>query len=131
MANSFLAGVRGVLDAAVLDPEPIGGISPPPLPSTALFPYITLQQIGNTEVESMEGRSGLNRTIMQVNCWHGDYEKAFSLRRGILMLARPWTVPISLGLTIAAVHHLTDMEMYDGPRELHQLIARYAVWWTE
>lgn len=138
MANSYVAGVVTLLKAAFASPLQIGGISPPPLPASAfptstsldlaLRPYLTVQQIGNSELQSLAGLSGLNRTIMQVNCWHPSYESAFSIREAVRDVLMPFA-GATAGLTIQAVNHVQDTELEDGTRMLHQLVTRYAIWW--
>lgn len=76
MAGSRLASIVHALSSI---PD-LAGISPVPLPPKAVFPYITLQEILSTEVESHDGPSGLVETAFQINCWAKTYEAAFSLR---------------------------------------------------
>lgn len=124
--TSYVASIVNVIERSVQ--AAIGSISPPPVPPNANFPYITVHQIGKTEVESLTGVSGLTRTVIQVNCWHPDYETAFSLRHTIQGVILAFTGD-TLGNSLQASNPLHDMELFDGVRELHQLIGRYSVWW--
>ncbi len=83
--------------------------------------------MGN-ELESLTGKSGMDMTIMQVNCWHTSYESAWTMRELIkdLMLGYTGT---TLGLNIKSTTHAGDREFYDGQRELHQHVARFQIWW--
>lgn len=127
---SYVGGMNVVLMGATLSPRPTR-ISPPPVPPKALFPYLTIQQVVGREVESLEGLSGLTNSHMQFNCWSPLYDEAFSLRASIVAALQ--TVKGAVGSTDLAVDTITDYrysELYDGSRELHQLILRTLVWWT-
>ncbi len=109
-------------------PPVLGGISPVPVPQDAAFPYVTCLEVRGTELESLSGRSGLIPSIMQVNCFHQDYETAFIIREAIKDLLIDF-VGTTSGLTVQSSLHNLDTELYDGPQKLHQLIARFNVWW--
>ena len=106
----------------------VAGVSVPPVPKWATFPWITVQQLPSREVESMTGTSGLAATMMQVNCWDKDYEQAWDLREAVKELLLSYTGEIGDSY-IQAVNHGIDAELYDSQRELHQLIVRFRVWW--
>lgn len=129
MSSSYVAGVIRVIELALA--QVVGSISPTPVPSSAVFPYVVVRQIVNTEVESLLGLSNLNQTMMQVECWHPSYEVAFALRQSIRNALMAGVGPISgSGLTIDAINTRGETDLYDGQRELHELIARYGIWWS-
>lgn len=129
MSDSYLAGMRVAL-TGVLSPAP-SRISPPPLPSDATFPYLTLHQAVGEEVESLQGTSGLTGTVMQCNCWSPTYDEAFALRSAIVA-ALPSKVGAvaGTGLVIDAISGYRYSELWDAARQLHQVILRVGVWWT-
>lgn len=126
-SRSYVAGLVDLI--AVGYPTVASSVSPPPLPPTAVFPYVTVHQIFGEELQSMDGLSGMTSTMMQVNCWDKDYERAFSLRASLTTLIMAGVNTVTLGLNLKAVSIPRYQELYDGPRELHQLIGRYAIWW--
>lgn len=114
------------------DPNPaLGGISPHPVPARAVMPYVTIREILAKELESLNGRSGLVRTIEQVECWDSDYERAHQLREFIKDRLLQFSGPIDTRTVDGPINHVMDVELYDGTRELHQLASRFQVWWTE
>src|SRR2546428_43394 len=117
MSISYLAAFQTAI--LVARPDLAGSISPVPVPPNASFPYVTVQQPTDEEVESLEGLSGLTNTTLQVNCWHRDYETAFSLRASLRdpLLALTGAVDGS-GLIIQAINYRGTADLFDGVREL-------------
>lgn len=127
--SSYVAGVVSLVESS-LGPPLVGSISPPPVPPNAVFPYTTVHQIGNTLIQNLLGSSQLCQTVIQINVWDPDYELAFALRRRVQNMLLPF-VGLTLGMTIQGINHVYDHELYNGPLELHQLIARYGIWWEQ
>jgi hypothetical protein len=103
-------------------------VTPPPVPDNATFPYITILEIGAVELESLTGKSGLVRSVMQVNCWSKDYEECWALRKLVKDMLMAFTGAIG-GETIDAVNHSSDRQLYDPQRELHECVASFIIWW--
>jgi cobalamin biosynthesis protein CbiG len=95
------------------------GIGPPPVPpDDSQLPYITVQEIMNTEIESMYGPSGLVRTVIQLSVHSKNYSESWSIREACKKaLINP-----------TSVQFIQDHELYDGERSLHQHVARFNVW---
>lgn len=111
----------GVIKTAI--PEVDGVISPPPHPSRALGTYLTVQSILNVEHENIEGPSGLQMDIMQVTCWHEDYDTADAMRGRVKAAIRA-----AYASPFHAVNHRGDAQLFDGDREKWQLITRFNIW---
>lgn len=124
---SHVGGTISLLLGASLTPT-IGGISPPPVPPNGQFPYVTVQEVLSKELESLTGSSGLVRAKIQINCWDRDYENAYQMRQAIKAYLLPYK-GIAGDQTIQDVKHAGDHSLYDGARELHQLILAIFVWW--
>lgn len=122
--SSHIASMVGAIMANITSPD-LKGIGPTPLPANALTPYITVQEIINQDLENMEGKSGLQHSMIQVNCWHNDYETAWTLRERVKGLNLIGTFK---GNKIQAVNHKQDAELYDAERKIHQLITRLMIW---
>jgi hypothetical protein len=111
----------------ILTAKPTVSISPPPVPPNAVYPYITVHEILNRELENMEGISGLQHANIQVNCFHEDMEAADVLREDVkdIILGFSGT---SSGRTIQGVNHINDAYLYNADIEAHQCITRFSVW---
>jgi hypothetical protein len=124
---SYLAGLMDVIENM---PGTLSykGLSPTPVPDTATFPYITVQETHAADVESMTGPSGATRAVMQINVWDKDYEAAWLCCKQIkdYLLAYKG---VAGDLYIAAVNHGSDHSQYDGIRQLHQQILILFIWW--
>jgi hypothetical protein len=105
----------------------LGGITPPPLPAQAAFPYVTVTQLFSKEAESLTGPSGKLRSLMQINVFHKTYEAAWNTRKTIKSTLFALTPSDDNGLR--AVNHNQDNELYDGNSSAHQLITRLFIWW--
>lgn len=125
--TSNVASTISLLLGAGLSPT-IGGISPAPVPKNAVWPYVTVQDSFSKELESLTGSSGLLRSKIQINCWDKDYENAWQLRAAIKSYLLPFKGTAG-SQTIQDVKHGNDHELYDGQRELHQLILYVFIWW--
>lgn len=125
--TSCTASTISVLLGASLSPT-IGGISPPPVPPSAIWPYITVQDSFSRELESLGGSSGLLRSKIQINCWSKDYEQAWQMRLAVKNFLLPYKGTAG-SQTIQDVKHGGDHELYDGQREIHQLILTVWIWW--
>lgn len=129
MADSFIAGMRAMLESQPLQPTPTR-IAPNPVLPDARFPQLTLNQVGGEELESLEGLSGLTQTIQQINAWSPSYEDAFALRAAVVAMLSTFTGSAgTTGLVVDCATMFTYRELYDAERELHQLIVRCVVWW--
>lgn len=106
----------------------LGGISVPPVPADATMPYVTVHEMTPQELENLAGSSGKIRTIIQVNVWHKDFEAGDAAQKLCKTAVRGFSGTV-LGNVINAVNHHTDAYLYDGVRELHQQITRWAIWW--
>lgn len=106
----------------------LGGIGPEPLPANAVFPYVTVLEIGGRDLESLSGDSGLTRTTIQLNVWDKDFEVA-TAKLDLCKAALRGFTGVSAGQTVRSVNHYRDNYLYDGSRELHQCICRYSIWW--
>lgn len=123
--NSLVAEVIQVIRANV---SGLGGISPSPVPVDAKFPYITVGEINTMEAESLEGRSGLARSLIQIECWSKSHECAWSTRRIVYQLLTKYRGQAGTQV-IKWVNPNVDAMLYDGNRSLHQAITRLFVWW--
>lgn len=132
---SFVAGIATAIRVAVGlgtfgMPVP-SSVTPPPVPENAQFPVLTVQQITGEEGEVMEGLNGLTATVIQVNAWSPNYDEAFALRKNVLGVLFALTGAVAgTPLVVDRTTGFTYRELYDGSRELHQLILRCTVWWT-
>jgi hypothetical protein len=128
---SPVAGIITLLNSQFSSPQMVG-ISPPPLPSNAGDPYVTVQEIMDLETESMEGQSGLLKSVIQVNVWSNSYETAHALRKAIRDYLLSFSGPIGGSppdATLDAVNHIGGFELNKGLVERHQLISRFKTWW--
>lgn len=133
--SSHIAGVVNLLQMAFTSPLAMSGIGPVPVPdsvNTAAFPYVTVQEPADYELQSLTGPSGMSKSVIQVSVWSRDYEAAWHLRsqiKSLLLSVAPTTI---LSLKLQATNQVaSDAELYDGPRKLHQLITRIQIWWEE
>jgi hypothetical protein len=104
------------------------GVSPVPLPSDALFPYVTIQEGLGKELESLTGASGLIKVPHQFNIWGKDYEEAWGFRKSIRDYIQPYRGAAGSNVIVSA-NHYGDRELYDGPKSVHQLIWMVNIWW--
>lgn len=108
-------------------------VTPPPLPpsfsGSSFAPSITSQQISGQDLESLQGYSGLVRTIFQINCWAKDHEDADILRRLVKGVLSGYKGSTPDGIPIAGSNHVGDREFYDGERRLYQKITTFSIWW--
>jgi len=124
--NSIVAEVIQLINNNI---SGLGGISPAPVPVNALFPYITVGEINTQEAEAMEGRSGLTRTLVQIDCWSKTHEGAWATRRIVGDFLNMYRGTAG-SLVIKWVNPNVDTTIYDGNRSLHQSISRLFIWWT-
>lgn len=112
--------IRAVHVPPLTDSEDVTGPGTMIAPS---FATATVHEILGKREEVLDGtNAGLLRTQMQINLWHYDYEVAALARedvRDFLLFNTP--------ITLNGVNHQIDTELYDGDRELHQLITRLIV----
>ena len=122
---SRVAAIVTMLDTGV---PALVALSPPPVPPDAVFPYVTVQEVLETELENLIGRSGNTRTVMQVNVFSKSYEEAESVREAckVYLMGR---TGVFQGQTIDAINYQHGGYLYDGQQSLHQCIARFLVWW--
>ena len=106
----------------------LGGISPAPLPATAAFPYITVNEITVREVESLQGLSGVQQTIAQINVWAKDFEAACVMRDSIKAYMCGFRGTAG-SRYIQGVNPVVDTCLHDGVRSLHQAITRVMITW--
>lgn len=131
---SELAGITYLLTHGVTGLSS-ANVAPPPLPSDAAFPYVTVHMPAGMGLESLNGPSGIKRTLAQVNVWHGSYETAWALRETIRDLILATSGNVGNGRVIEAANMSAgygagESELYDTARNLHQLILRIMIWWT-
>jgi hypothetical protein len=101
--------------------------SPAPLPATAKYPYVTVNEPFTKEIESLQGRSGLAGALIQVNCYSKDYEEAWETREAIKVMLCTFK-GVSSAITIMDVRHKLDTELFNDATEVHQLISRFILW---
>lgn len=120
--------VREILLVA-LNPASYAKITTPPLQRSATqpLPYITVQTVTSTEMDSHDGRSFLIECIIQVNCWHKIYDTAFLLREAVKDALIPFSGPV-LDVMVQGGNHIVDRELYNSDIEAHQLITRISMW---
>lgn len=102
-------------------------ISAPPVPRTALYPYITIQSVMAQELYTHDGLSDLLDDMIQINCWDKVYDRAYNLRKSAKGIILPNTITIS-GVTIQGFVHVVDREIFNSETETHQLITRIRMW---
>ncbi len=124
--NSFVAETIQLLKSHFT--SSIGGISPSPLPPSAVFPYITVGEATVKEVEHLGGLSGVQQVIIQVNCWAKDYESACSIRDNAKAYLCGFSGTAG-SRTIQGVNPVVDTTLHDGVRSLHQSITRVLITW--
>ncbi len=124
--NTFVAEVIQLLKSNFT--SSLGGISPVPLPPSALFPYMTVQEITGKEIEHLGGISEVQQTIIQVNVWAKDFESAGTMRDSAkyYLLGFKGTAGSRV---IQGVNHVVDSMLHDGVRSLHQGVTRVMVTW--
>lgn len=132
--NTRTANLITVIKDAASPAFAISGITPPPIPSYAFAnspnPWVTVQETHSKEEENLVELSGIRRSVMQVNCWSGDYEASGELREQIkfYLLSFKGSAGDS---AIASVRHGSDHELFDGERQLYQAILILFVWWSD
>lgn len=133
------SNVAGVVNLLLALSTHVGysGISPVPLPDDAFKssqePWVTVQEILNTHLTTHDGDSDMGPSIIQVNCWNSDYEKAYEVRFYVDVLLRNY---VGTMITMVGAREVVAQgtifrgfhELYDPERELHQLIVRYTIW---
>jgi hypothetical protein len=124
--NSLVAEVITLLKTRI---SGLGGISPAPVPVNAQFPYITVSEIGTQDAESLQGRSNLHRTIIQVDCWDKVHETAWNVRKIVDDLLNSYR-GVTGSYLIQWINPNTGASFYDGNRSLHQSVTRVFVWWS-
>lgn len=130
MADSHVAALIQYIQTLVLDPG-LGGITPPPLPNDATFPYVTVHKIMEDDpAKTLSGPSGLKRTIMQINVWSPDHEEANAALEAIRDASIGLVGPVG-SLVADGSYHVADAELFNPERAVHQLISRIMVWWTQ
>lgn len=106
-------------------------ITAPPLASSTVMPAITIQMITGRELESLDGVSGILRSIMQVNCYATDSEVADQLRRSIkdAILGSRDIIITGSDLTLAAVNHNGDRDQWEDKIRKHCMMVDLQIWW--
>lgn len=107
----------------------LGGISPNPMPPTASFPYVTVTEIRAVGLEGLDGPQDLMKTIMQVNVWDKSYEVADSIRQQLSNAIIWKSGSVGGGIVNGPINHNMNAELYDAPRQIHQLISRFNIAW--
>ena len=117
-----------------VNPPIAQNFTPPPLPDEASvnwpIPWIVVRNVTTKKVKDLSGDAGLAWSIMQVECWSNQYDSA-DVCRG-LVKNKLEDIPsgtVVNNLTIDGSTHVIDTDIYNGSKELHQLITRYKVWW--
>lgn len=126
MSDGHVAGIIQLILQELPDTE----IGPQPVPDDASYPYVTIQEILNEDVEDHEGFAGLAMSIIQVNVWDKDYSAAQTKRAAIKDTLRNYSGSAGTSI-IQGTNHRLDRELFDGDRELHQLITRFDIGWEE
>lgn len=124
MSDSYTAGLVALLSANVAGSP----YAVPPVPENATFPYTTIREISSIDLESLSGPSGLARSVIQVECWSPLFDAAWNHRKLIKTFLLPYKGAAGT-LVIAAVNHAGDRQIYDGNRELHQILSSFLIWW--
>jgi hypothetical protein len=106
------------------------GVSPRPLPDNGPFPYITVQEPTDRKLLTLTGPTGISESFIQFNCWSKDYEEANTSREALKIILDDYSGAAGSRVIDSSDHNL-DTELYDGDRELHQLITRYHIWWED
>ena len=130
MASHVAAVINLILDQFY--PSTVKGVSPPPLPSKASYPYVTVHEVSGIELENIVGPSGLVKSVVQVNCWDVDYERGWQARKSIQDYLSTFSGDVIISSAVEAVihsvNHVGTSHLYDGDREVHQLITRLSIW---
>lgn len=109
----------------------IQGINPPPLPDQVIVsPYIVVKEIHEETDQDLEGSTGLEMSIMQIEVWHGDYSKSASIRQRAQKYLNDFS-GVVLGVTVQAATHRNSTEFYDGVRQIWQHITRMNIGFEE
>jgi len=124
--NTFVAEVIQLLKNHFT--SSLGGISPVPLPPSAAFPYVTVQEITVKEVESLQGLSGVQFTVIQVNVWAKDFESAGTMRDSAKAYLCGFSGTAGSRF-IQGVNPVVDSMLHDGVRSLHQGVTRVSIAW--
>jgi hypothetical protein len=123
--SSRVAAVVTRLSSAVSP----SGIGPPPVPPTATFPYITVHEVMDDELENLVSPSGLVKTVMQVNSWSPDYEAAAANKKACKDALLTGFIGSFAGQNVDSVNYQGGYELRDPARNLHQCISRFLIWW--
>ena len=126
MASNIAAIITRLRDQLSLGTD-YNGIGPVPVPDNATLPYITVQQIMLTKLQSHDGDSGVGPCLMQVNCFDKNYETADALR-ALVDEALDGLAGVFAGVTSQGANHNHSHDIYDSERELHQCVTRHTVW---
>lgn len=126
MTNSRIAEVFRIINIKDIS---YGGFGPAPVLAKTAMPYIVVREIFSRELTSLNGRSGLTRTVMQIEVWDRDYEQAYQKREEIKDGILGFSGPVDTQAVDGPISHNADVELYDGVRELHSLITRLEIWW--
>ena len=121
--NSNLAGLVALIQTASI--AGVGGISPLPIPDRAVFTYVTVREVMGKELQTLDNLvDGLNKTVMQIDCWDSNYEAAWAVRNKLKQALLGYS-----DANVFPINHVNDAELYDGPRKMHQLVCRLLIWW--
>jgi hypothetical protein len=89
---------------------------------------VTVQEITVKEVEHLGGLSGVQQTIIQINCWAKDFESAGTIRDAAKAYMCGYSGTAG-SRTIQGVNPVVDSMLHDGVRSLHQGVTRILVTW--
>jgi hypothetical protein len=126
--SSYVAGLVSLIEGTVFVP-PIGGVSPYPLLPTAVLPFINVREVFGRQLQNLSTRSGMIETIMQIDIWSKDYEEAYEIRKTANNALIDTFGSVGSLIISGPIRHVTDAELYDGTRRIHQLISRFHIWW--
>jgi hypothetical protein len=111
----------------------VNGYSVPPLqavPDDNHLPWITIQMVAGSELESLGGLSGLTLTTMQINVWSVAYDEAIRIRDLVVDALKDFSGPVaSSPLSIDRITNIRYRELYDETVNLYQGILRVDIWW--
>lgn len=130
---SRASGLIALLSSLV--PTSVVGVRIHPLPDNIdgtpiSYPFITIIEGNASKLLSLTGPVGNTDSWFQINVWSNDYEQAAVCRELVKDILDSYA-GVAGTRVIDSSDHILDTELYDGDRELHQLITRYHIWWED
>lgn len=110
-------------------------VTPPPLPTTSIFPRLTYLKIAGDDRYTMTGFSGHSSTMYQLEIWAATMDEATRAAKAMRELLRQYRGAMG-DTTVTGCFLLTESEGYAGPesgqeKSLYQVTQDWSIWHTD